>query len=119
MKKTIKITALIFLLAICQISANAQATAYAQSSVDTDTLATSKSDSEEMIQNIIEDLFRMKIITDKRRVAFALSCDKLEVNNKKQPEEVLEKFKLKYHITKSYSIAYAKTETSTSTSIVK
>lgn len=119
MKITIKTTALTFLIAICQISANAQATAYAQNSVNTDTLVTGKSGSEEMIQNIIEDLFRMKIITDKKRVAFALSYDKLEVNNKKQPEEVLEKLKLKYHITKSYSVAYAKSETSTSTSIVK
>lgn len=119
MKNNSKIAALTFLLAICQIPANAQATAYVQSTADTDTLVTGKSGSEEMIQNIIEDLFRMKIITDKKQVAFALSYDKLEVNNKRQPQEVLEKFKLKYHITKSYSIAYAKTETSTSTSIVK
>jgi len=52
-------------------------------------------------------------------VTFFLDVDMLEVNHKKQPAGTLDVFKKKYHIVKGYSIFYAKTKGSTSTSITK
>lgn len=75
--------------------------------------------SEKLIQDILNDLMAMKIISNKDVVAFSLSIDSMEVNNKKQPDAVLETFKSKYHIVKDYSIVYAKAKNSTSTSITR
>lgn len=75
--------------------------------------------SEELIRNILNDLMSMKIINNKEVVAFSISNDKMEVNNKKQSDAVLEKFKSKYHIVKGYSIAYAKAKDTVSTSITR
>jgi len=75
--------------------------------------------SEDLIRNILNDLLAMKIINNKEVVAFSLSADKMEVNNKRQPDAVLETFKSKYHIVKGYSIVYAKAKDSISTSITR
>ncbi len=72
-----------------------------------------------LTDSIINDLLQMKLITDKNHVSFALSNEKFKVNDKEQAKEVFEKFKSKYHIVKGYSIAYAKSGNSKSTSIVK
>ncbi len=75
--------------------------------------------SEDLIRNILNDLMAMKIINNKDVVAFSISTDKMEVNNKRQPDSVLETFKSKYHIVKGYSIVYAKAKDSISTSITR
>ncbi len=75
--------------------------------------------SEDLIRNILNDLLAMKIIHNKEVVAFSISTDKMEVNNKKQPDSVLETFKSKYHIVKGYSIVYAKAKDTVSTSITR
>ncbi|MES2133099.1 MAG: hypothetical protein V4506_12165 [Bacteroidota bacterium] len=75
--------------------------------------------SKQLTDSILNDLVKLKIIKDQNNVAFSLNYDKFEVNNKKQPTEILEVFKKKYHITKGYSVSYAKTKGSTSTSIIK
>lgn len=78
-----------------------------------------RDESENLIKNILDDLMEMKIIGNKDVVAFSISSDEMRVNNKKQPDTVLEKFKAKYHVGKSYSIVHAKSMGSTSTSITK
>lgn len=88
-----------------------------QKSVDMDVRTTDES--ENLIQNILNDLLAMKIINNKDVVAFSLSMDHMEVNSKKQSDAVLEVFKSKYRIVKGYSIVYAKAKNSTSTSITK
>lgn len=70
-----------------------------------------------LIQNIVNDLYAMKIVHDKKELAFSLTVDKLIVNNQRQSESVLEKFRTKYHITKGQSIAHARNHSSSSTSI--
>ena len=50
----------------------------------------------ELTENILDDLLKMKIITDKNKVSFALSYYKMEVNNKKIEDDVFEKFRAKY-----------------------
>ncbi len=87
-------------------------------------MAVSKEDrdnkrSEDLIQDILNDLLAMKIITNKEVVAFSISIDQMEVNNKKQSEAVLETFRSKYHIVKGYSIVYAKARNTVSTSITR
>jgi septal ring factor EnvC (AmiA/AmiB activator) len=76
-------------------------------------------ESENLVRNILNDLMAMKIIDNKDVVAFSISTDKMEVNNKRQPDAVLETFKSKYHIVKGYSIVYAKAKDSISTSITR
>jgi hypothetical protein len=88
-----------------------------QKSVDMD--VRTNDDSENLIQNILNDLLAMKIINNKDVVAFSLSMDDMNVNNKKQSDAVLEVFKSKYHMVRGYSIVYAKAKNSTSTSITK
>jgi chromosome segregation ATPase len=78
-----------------------------------------RDESENLIKNILDDLMEMKIISNKDVVAFSISSDEMRVNNKKQPDAVLEKFRAKYHVGKSYSIVHAKSMGSTSTSITK
>lgn len=75
--------------------------------------------SEDLIRDILNDLMAMRIINNKDVVAFSISTDKMEVNNKRQPDTVLETFKSKYHIVKGYSIVYAKAKDSISTSITR
>lgn len=78
-----------------------------------------REESETLIQNILDDLLAMKIINNKDVVAFSISVDEMQVNNKKQPDAVLEKFKSKYHVEKGYSIVHAKSMGNISTSITK
>lgn len=78
-----------------------------------------RSESENLIRNILDDLLEMKIINNKEVVAFSISADEMRVNNKKQPDAVLEKFKAKYHVGKGYSIVHAQSMGNTSTSITK
>lgn len=88
-----------------------------QKSLDVD--GTVRNESENTIQSILNDLLEMKIINSKETVSFSISADEMRVNNKKQPDAVLEKFKTKYHVGKSYSIVHAQSMGSTSTSITK
>lgn len=74
-------------------------------------------DQDALIQQIVDDLLAMKIIHNKEELAFSLTADKMEVNNQRQNESVLEKFRAKYHVTKGQAIAHARTRHSSSTSI--
>lgn len=78
-----------------------------------------REESENLVQNILDDLLAMKIINNKDVVAFSISTDEMRVNNKKQPDAVLEKFKSKYKVGKGYSIVHAQSMGNISTSITK
>jgi hypothetical protein len=75
--------------------------------------------SKQLTDSIVNDLVKLRIIKDQNDVTFFLDVDMLEVNHKKQPAGTLDVFKKKYHVVKGYSIFYAKTKGSTSTSITK
>ena len=75
-------------------------------------------DNENVVDKIIDDLYQMKLITSKEKVSFSLSNDKMEVNNKKQPDDIFQKFKTKYSISKGTSIACGKNINNSSTSII-
>ena len=72
-----------------------------------------------VVEQILNDLLKMKLISTKDKVSFMLTNDKFEVNDKLQSEEIFQKFKKKYHLVKGYTISYSKYGSSTSTSIVK
>lgn len=73
--------------------------------------------SETVFDEIINDLYEMKLITNKETVSFNLSNEKMEVNNKKQSNEVHEKFIKKYKVSKGNSIACSKNKSSSSISV--
>lgn len=70
-----------------------------------------------LVQEILNDLLSMNIIRNKEEVAFSLTFDRMDVNNKRQSDAVLEKFRSKYHVTKGQAIAHARTRNSSSTSV--
>jgi hypothetical protein len=73
----------------------------------------------QLTDSIVNDLLKLRIITDQTNVTFYLNPEMFEVDHKKQPAGTLDVFKKKYHIVKGYSIFYAKTKGSTATSITK
>jgi hypothetical protein len=79
--------------------------------------APSDTENEKLVEKILDDIIAMQLATDRETIAFSLSETKMEINNKKQSEEILKKFKAKYKIEKGLTIAYARTSNSTALSI--
>jgi hypothetical protein len=79
--------------------------------------ATADFDRDNIIDKIIDDMYEMKLITSKEKLSFSLSNVKMEVNNKKQTEEIFQKFKSKYGISEGTSILCSKKNGNSSTSI--
>jgi|GEM_PF-2114364 len=65
---------------------------------------------DELIALILIDIVDMKLAKDTQPISFTLTENMLEVNNNKQTESILKKFKTKYKITKGVSITYTKTQ---------
>lgn len=72
---------------------------------------------ENLTDEIINDLFEMKVISNKEIVSFSLSNDKFKVNNVLQPQTILQKFITKYKVSKGTAIACSKNKLSSSISI--
>jgi hypothetical protein len=113
--KTLTLTiALNFLAAIAFSQTTSVSSVSAYTTVQSD-----ETDTVSITDSIVDDLFKLHIIKERNHVSFNLKHNAFKVNDNVQSQEVLEKFKKKYHIVKGYSIAYAKTKGSTSTSITK